>query len=96
MRIARLDTGMAWAEDPPSHTQHFLSNIEGKRGKTASELKAYSNILVYRSRGATEQDFFVGGREDVLRHVDGAWKIARRKIVLNQHVWLAKNASIFF
>jgi 3-phenylpropionate/cinnamic acid dioxygenase small subunit len=47
-------------------------------------------------RGETEQDYFVGGREDVLRHVDGAWKIARRKIVLDQTVLLAKNVSIFF
>ena len=31
----------------------------------------------YRSRGETEQDFFVGAREDLLRRVDGAWKIAR-------------------
>ena len=96
MRIARLDTGMAWAEDPPSRTRHFLSNIEVEEGETASELKVYSNIIVYRSRGETEQDYFVGGREDVLRQVDGAWKIASRKIILDQNVLLAKNVSIFF
>ena len=27
-RVARLDTGMAWAEDPPSRTRHLLANIE--------------------------------------------------------------------
>ena len=31
-RIARLDTGMAWAEDPPSRTRHLLSNIEVEEG----------------------------------------------------------------
>src|ERR1700736_1238852 len=25
-RVARLDTGMAWAEDPPSRTRHLLAN----------------------------------------------------------------------
>jgi ethylbenzene dioxygenase beta subunit len=51
---------------------------------------------VYRTRGETEQDFYVGRREDMLRNIDGAWKIAYRKIILDQNVLLAKNVSIFF
>ena len=65
-------------------------------GDTAGELKVYSNFMVYRNRAETEQDFYVGGRQDVLRHVNGAWKIARRTIILDQNVLLAKNVSIFF
>ena len=95
-RIARLDTGMAWAEDPPSRTRHMLSNIEVEPGDAATEIKVYANFMVYRSRSETEQDFYVGARQDVLRHVDGAWQIARRKIILDQTVLLAKNVSIFF
>jgi len=95
-RIARLDTGMAWAEDPPSRTRHMISNIEVEPGDAAAELKVFSNFMVYRSRAETEQDFYVGARQDVLRQVDGAWKIARRKIILDQNVLLAKNVSIFF
>jgi len=96
MRIARLETGMAWAEDPPSRTRHLITNIEVEDGDTNAELTVYSNFLVYRTRGETEQDFFVGQREDILRSVVGAWKIARRKIVLDQNVLLPKNISIFF
>jgi 3-phenylpropionate/cinnamic acid dioxygenase small subunit len=95
-RIARLETGMAWAEDPPSRTRHIITNIEVEPGDAAAELKVSSNFMVYRSRSETEQDFYVGARQDVLRHVDGAWKIARRKIILDQNVLLAKNVSIFF
>ena len=95
-RIARLETGMAWAEDPPSRTRHMLSNIEVEPGDAATEIKVYANFMVYRSRSETEQDFYVGARQDVLRHVDGAWQIARRKIILDQTVLLAKNVSIFF
>jgi 3-phenylpropionate/cinnamic acid dioxygenase small subunit len=95
-RIARLETGMAWAEDPPSRTRHLLSNIEVEPGDVASDLKVYSNFLVYRNRAETEQDFYVGARQDVLRQVNGVWKIARRKIILDQNVLLAKNVSIFF
>ena len=95
-RVARLETGMAWAEDPPSRTRHVISNIEVIAGEAASELTAYSNFIVYRSRAETEQDFYVGARQDVLRRVDGEWKIAHRKLILDQNVLLAKNVSIFF
>jgi 3-phenylpropionate/cinnamic acid dioxygenase small subunit len=95
-RIARLDTGLAWAEDPPSHTRHIIANIEVEPGDTDSELKVYSNFIVYRNRSETEQDFYVGGRQDVLRKGNGTWQIARRKIILDQTVLLAKNVSIFF
>jgi 3-phenylpropionate/cinnamic acid dioxygenase small subunit len=95
-RIARLDTGMAWAEDPPSRTRHLLANIEIKLGDAASELEVYSNFIVYRNRSEIEQDFYVGARRDVLRLCDGTWKIARRKLILDQNVLLAKNVSIFF
>ncbi|HXG35764.1 MAG TPA: aromatic-ring-hydroxylating dioxygenase subunit beta [Dehalococcoidia bacterium] len=51
---------------------------------------------MYRNRLGTEQDFYIGAREDVLRKVDGQWKIAYRKVILDQNVLLAKNLSNFF
>src|SRR4029077_12638834 len=95
-RVARLDTGMACAGDPPSRTRHRITNIERSHGDAASEVKVYSNFMAYRSRAETEQDFYVGARQDVLRRVAGAWKIAGRKVILDQNVLTAKNVSIFF
>ena len=95
-RVAKLNTGTAWAEDPPSRTRHFIANIEVEAGNTDGELKVWCNYLVYRSRGEMEQDFYVGAREDVLRQVNGSWKIARRRLILDQNVLSAKNLSIFF
>ncbi len=95
-RIARLDTGMAWAEDPPSRTRHIITNIEVEAGDTEGELRVYSNFFMYRTRAETEQDFYIGSREDVLRRVGGQLRVASRKIVLEQTVLLAKNLSNFF
>jgi 3-phenylpropionate/cinnamic acid dioxygenase small subunit len=95
-RVACVDRGMAWAEDPPSRTRHLITNVEVTPSATESEVEVYSNFLVYRSRAETEQELYVGARHDILRRVDGAWRIARRKIVLDQNVMLAKNVSIFF
>ena len=95
-RVARLDTGMAWAEDPPSRTRHMITNIELEGDDAGAELKVYSNFIVYRSRAETEQDFYVGARQDLLQRADGRLKIARRKMTLDQNVLSAKNLSIFF
>ena len=94
-RVTRLETGMAWAEDPPSRTRHLITNIE-VAGEAGPELTVHSNFIVYRSRAETEQDFYVGARQDLLRRVDGGLKIARRKMTLDQNVLSAKNLSIFF
>ena len=95
-RIARLESGMAWAEDPPSHTCHILSNIAVVEGSPDTQLGVHANFVLYRSRGESEQDSYVGRRHDVLRRVDSDWKIAHRKIFLPQHVLAAKNVSNFF
>jgi len=48
MRVARLDTGMAWAEDPPSRTRHLIGNLEAVPLENG-EVQARTAFLVYRS-----------------------------------------------
>jgi 3-phenylpropionate/trans-cinnamate dioxygenase subunit beta len=95
-RVARLDTGMAWAEDPPSRTRHLLANIEVEPGDGDGEYEVHANFIVYRSRAETEEDFYVGARQDLIRRVGGGWEIARRRLILDQNVLTAKNVSVFF
>lgn len=94
MRVARLDTGMAWAEDPPSRTRHLVGNLE-VTPLARGEVQARTAFLVYRSHLETDHQLLSGCRDDVLRKVDGAWKIARRTIVLDANVLLDKNLSVF-
>jgi 3-phenylpropionate/cinnamic acid dioxygenase small subunit len=94
MRVARLESGMAWAEDPPSRTRHLIGNLVVEP-QANGEVQAKTAFLVYRSHLETDQQLFAGSREDVLRQVDGAWKVARRTIVLDANVLLDKNLTIF-
>jgi 3-phenylpropionate/cinnamic acid dioxygenase small subunit len=94
MRVARLDTGMAWGEDPPSRTRHLVGNLVAERLDNG-DVKTKTAFLVYRSHLETDHQLLAGSREDVLRRVDGAWKIARRTILLDANVLLDKNLSIF-
>ena len=94
-RVRQLETGAHWAEEPFSRVCHLVSNVQILEASDR-EVTVKSRFLVYRNRLADETDLFVGKREDVLRRVDGGWKIARRKIILDQNVLLAKNVTIFF
>jgi 3-phenylpropionate/cinnamic acid dioxygenase small subunit len=94
-RVKQILTGIHWAEEPPSRICHIVSNIQIVRA-TLGEVEARSRFIVYRNRVQTETDFLVGKREDLLRRMDGGLKIARRKIVLDQNVLLAKNLTMFF
>ena len=94
MRVARLETGMAWAEDPPSRTRHLVGNLEAALLDNG-EAEARTAFLVYRSHLETDAQLLSGCREDRLRQVDGAWKVARRTIVLDANVLLDKNLSVF-
>jgi 3-phenylpropionate/cinnamic acid dioxygenase small subunit len=99
-RVQQICTGVHWAEEPPSRTCHMIANVQVLVASPAdpapAEVTVRSRFLVYRNRVETETDLLVGRREDVLRRVNGEWRIARRTIVLDQNVLLAKNLTVFF
>ena len=95
-RVDRLDSGMAWAEDPPSRTQHLVTNVQVEEADAPNEYEVTSLFLLYRNRLEHETDLFCGTRCDTLRRVGDDLRIAGRKIVLAQNVIMAKNLSVFF
>jgi 3-phenylpropionate/cinnamic acid dioxygenase small subunit len=97
LRIKRLSTDFAYAEDPPSRTVRVVTNVQAEPKNGGAEVTAYSNLILYRTRLETTTDIFAGRREDVLRKTDGGgWSIARRKVVLAVNVLSANNLSVFF
>jgi 3-phenylpropionate/cinnamic acid dioxygenase small subunit len=99
-RVKQIRTGVHWAEQPPSRICHMVSNVQvlggPPGGASPAEVPVNSRFLIYRNRVETETDLLVGKREDLLRRVDGGWRIARRKIILDQSVLLVKNLTFFF
>ena len=97
-RIARIETGAAWAEDPPSRTRHMVSNVSVSRTANPDEFLVECAYLLYRSRLEREVDLFVGERVDLLRRVerDPGFEIARRRVLIDQATLDAKNLSVFF
>lgn len=98
MRIKRLETGMAWAEEPPSRTRHLVTNVRVFVTDDPSVVAVDSYFHLYRSRLERQVDQLVGSRTDRLRKTDSPlrWCIEERYIVLDQSTVLANNLSMFF
>lgn len=95
LRVQRLQVGRAWAEDPPSRTRRMVSNIR-VLSIDGDDMLLTANFQLYRTRLASEEDCWIGRREDLLRRVEGRLKLARRHIFLEQTVILAQNMSNLF
>jgi 3-phenylpropionate/cinnamic acid dioxygenase small subunit len=97
LRVRRLGTGVAWAEDPPSFTRRFITNVKVAWGERDDEFAVRSYLLLYRSRGDRgTHDLLSGERQDLLRLEAGRLRIARRRVVLDQATLGTKNLAIFF
>ena len=95
-RVAKLATGTAWSEDPPSRTRRFITNVRVVED-LVSELHVESNFMLYRTRLKSEENTWIGSRHDTLRRTDtGSLQIAERTILLEQTVLLTANLSNFF
>jgi PAH dioxygenase small subunit len=94
LRVKRLATDVAWAEDPPSMTRRFVTNL--RITAVDDEFEVISNLMMFRSRGdGGTYDLIVGERTDRLRTVEGRLRISRRRTVLDQSSLGTKNLGVF-
>jgi ethylbenzene dioxygenase beta subunit len=96
LRLQRLESGMAWAEDPPTRHVYAITNVEAFETETADEFETHSVFTLYRNRSEHDDSTLMGRRRDLLRRVEGGFQIARRLILLPQAVLKTKNLSVFF
>jgi 3-phenylpropionate/cinnamic acid dioxygenase small subunit len=99
-RVDQILTGVHYAEEPLSRVTHMVSNVRlldvQPSVDDAHEVTVGCRFLVFQNRVEYEQYTFIGRRTDVLRRHGDTWLIARRELILEQNVLLAKNLSIFF
>jgi 3-phenylpropionate/trans-cinnamate dioxygenase beta subunit len=92
-RIARLDTGLALVENPPSLTQRLVTDILIV-SLDENSVEVRSSFLVYIVRDEANAASIVGRRLDSLRFHDDSFKLARREITL-AHFILPRAISVF-
>ena len=95
LRVQQIQSGDHWAEEPLSRTTHLVANIR-IAGHAADEATVHSRFIVYRARLETDIDLIAGKRTDVIRREADGWKIARRRILIDQSTLTARNLTTFF
>ena len=99
-RVEQILTGVHYAEEPLSRISHMVSNVQIKAVRPdlaqPAEVDVTSRFLVYQNRVEYETYTFVGRRNDTLRATQGVWKVAKREILLEQNILLAKGLTMFF
>lgn len=95
-RIQRFESEFAWAEDPPTRTRHFVTNVRVKE-TNSEDVPVISNLLLSWVRGDDpDPEIISAEREDRLRYTDNGWKICERVVLLDQTVLPIHNISVFF
>ena len=92
-RIERLRSSLAHADQPPSRLRYFVTNVEID-ALEGGDIDVRCNLLVYQSRLERTEVSYVGRREDRPRQAGSSWRIASRKIILDQTL-VPRTLSIF-
>lgn len=98
LRVKQLMSGVHWVEEPTPRVSRLISNVHDVRAvptpEDPEEVRVKYRILIYRNKLDDGTDVFAGKRHDVLRKVNGQWKIAKRAMLLDQSVLLAATMPV--
>jgi N,N-dimethyl phenylurea N-demethylase beta subunit len=96
IRVARLATGQAWAEVPPSRTLRVVGSILVSRTDDAGVIEVESATILYRQRGTDNPgDIIPVRRTDRLRVTDGKAKLLSRRALITETVLHTPNLGVF-
>ncbi len=88
LRVRQLaEPRLTLAENPPSLTRRFVSNLEASHAAPPDSFAVVTNLLVHRARPrAQETGLYIGERHDLLRRDRGALLLARRHVYLDHTI----------
>jgi 3-phenylpropionate/cinnamic acid dioxygenase small subunit len=93
MRVERLKTEFAWAEDPPSRTRRFVTNVRPE--PTADGVAVRSYLLLYRNRGDDSgAELISAERRDHLRRTPDGLRLSRREVRIDQSTLGVRNLAL--
>jgi 3-phenylpropionate/cinnamic acid dioxygenase small subunit len=94
MRVERLKTEFAWAEDPPSRTRRFVTNVRPRR-VAEDDVEVRSYLLMYRSRGDDASAELIScERHDLLRRTPNGLRLCQRDVLLDQATLPVRNLAV--
>jgi 3-phenylpropionate/cinnamic acid dioxygenase small subunit len=95
IRIARPYNANAWADTPPPRTRRLISNVEVE-SLAESEYKVYSNFQMFYSHRLDDNHIYSGGRRDLLKEVDGQFRIFKREVITDWDIITVPTLAMIF
>jgi 3-phenylpropionate/cinnamic acid dioxygenase small subunit len=93
-RVSHLVHDQAWAEEIPSRTRRFITNVRVKQSE-GDKLVVFSNLLLFRSQGETSNfELLSAERQDTFRRTGDGLKISARLVLLDHTILPMHNISI--
>jgi PAH dioxygenase small subunit len=93
MRVERLKTEFAWAEDPPSRTRRFVTNVRPQLTEDGVDVRSY--LLLYRNRGDDSgAELISAERHDHLRRTTDGLRLRRREVRIDQSTLGVRNLAV--
>lgn len=90
----------AWSESPAPRTRRFITNVEVEMSDNddseTNEYKVFSNFQLFYSQSGDDNHTYYGGRRDVLREVDGQFKLLKREIITDWDIITAPTMALIF
>lgn len=95
MRVRRLQTEHAYAENPPSRTTRLITNVQASR-IDETDVQVRSKFLLHRSQGgSTGYELIAGERLDVLHAAGGDTRLLTRVVYLSHTTLPTMNLGVF-
>lgn len=95
MRVRRLQTEHAYAENPPSRTTRLITNVQASR-IDGTDVQVRSKFLLHRSHGgSTRYELVAGERHDVLHFAAEDTRLLTRVVYLSHTTLPTMNLGVF-
>lgn len=96
MRVRRLQTEHAFAENPPSRTARMVTNVQCHARENEEDIEVRSKFLMHRSYGlSTNYELIAGDRHDLLRPAGNSFELLRRTVYLAHTTIPTINLGVF-
>lgn len=82
-RIARLKSGGAWSQDPPSRMRRAITNIEIDRSNGSDEISVCSNFVLGELRRGRQSVYFAQQKHRLRWTADGLRMSAKTILLVN-------------
>ncbi|MCG8667801.1 MAG: hypothetical protein MI867_00180 [Pseudomonadales bacterium] len=93
IRCNRPTSPIAWSDNPLARTCRCVSNIEPYQ-VNRKRFTVYSSTVMSYSRHAKDNYTYNYRREDIIEKIEGEFKIAQRKIIIDWNVITAPTVAL--